>query len=81
MKSGKLIRRFSLADKREAILRASKWEDLDDYLELINSLVEEVAGGLRTEVISREEEIEFLSRVLSRLEKDEVLYLVAEGWL
>lgn len=59
-------------------MRTPKWEDLDDFLELINSLVEERADILRSERVSREEEIDFLSRVLSRLEKDETFYLVAE---
>lgn len=78
MKSGKLVRRFSAGDKREVILRTPRWEDLDDFLKLINSLVEERAEILRSELVSREEEIEFLSRVLSRLEKDELFFLVAE---
>jgi RimJ/RimL family protein N-acetyltransferase len=67
-----------LRDRREAILRTPKWEDLDDFLDLINSLVEERAEISRTELVSREEEIDFLSKVLSRLEKDEMFFLVAE---
>lgn len=51
---------------------------LDDFLGLFNSLVEEKADILKTEKVSREEEIEFLSKVLTRLEKDEMFYLVAE---
>jgi RimJ/RimL family protein N-acetyltransferase len=78
MKSGKLVRRFYAGDKREVILRTPKWEDLDDFLELINSLVAERADILRAESVSREEEIDFLARVLNRLEKDEMFYLVAE---
>jgi len=78
MKSGKIIRNFSTKDGRKVVLRTPKWEDLDDFLELINSLVEEKAEILRTEKVSREEEIDFLSKVLSRLEKDEMFCLVAE---
>jgi RimJ/RimL family protein N-acetyltransferase len=78
MKSGKVIRHFAAKDRCKVILRTPRWEDLDDFLELINSLVEEGAEILRNEKVSREEEIDFLSRVLSRLEKDEVFYLVAE---
>jgi len=59
-------------------LRTPKWEDLDDFLELINSLVDEKAEITRTEKVSREEEIDFLSKVLNHLEKDETFYLVAE---
>ena len=79
MKSGKLVRRFYARDKRKVILRTPRWEDLDDFLQLINSLVEERAEILRTESVPREEEIDFLSRVLSHLEKNEVFYLVAEA--
>jgi RimJ/RimL family protein N-acetyltransferase len=52
---------------------------VDDLLELINSLVEEGAEIGRAEKIeSREAEIDWLSRALASLEKDEVFYLVAE---
>ena len=78
MKSGKIFRSFTAKDRRKVVLRTPVWEDLDDFLELINSLVEERADILRTEKVSRDEEIDFLSRVLSRLEKDEMFYLVAE---
>jgi len=78
MKSGKLVWRFSAGDKREVILRTPKWEDLEDFLELINSLVAERVDILRAESVSRDEEIDFLARVLSRLEKDELFFLVAE---
>jgi len=78
MKSGKNIRSFIAKDGRKAVLRTPKWEDLDDLLGLINSLVDEKADITRTERVSREEEIDFLSKALSRLEKDETFYLVAE---
>jgi L-amino acid N-acyltransferase YncA len=78
MKSGKIVRSFFAKDGRKVVLRTPKWEDLDDFLEIINSLVDEGADILRTERVSREEEIDFLSKVLSRLEKDEMFYLVAE---
>ncbi|MCL6578505.1 MAG: GNAT family N-acetyltransferase [Candidatus Bathyarchaeota archaeon] len=78
MHSGEELKRFKAKDDRQVILRTPKWEDLDDFLELINSLVEEGADILRSEKVSREEEIDFLARVLSRLEKGEMFYLVAE---
>jgi RimJ/RimL family protein N-acetyltransferase len=59
-------------------LRTPKWDDLDDLLELINSLVKEGADILRSDKVLRDEEIDWLSRTLSRLEKDEAFYLVAE---
>lgn len=78
MKSGKIVRSFFAKDGRKVVLRMPRWEDLDDFLEIINSLVDEGADILRTERVSKEEEIDFLSKVLSRLEKDEMFYLVAE---
>lgn len=78
MKCGKIIRSFSAKDGREVVLRTPKWEDIDDCLELINSLVDEKANILRTEKVSREEEIDWLSKVLSSLEKDEMFHLVAQ---
>ncbi|MEM3699619.1 MAG: GNAT family N-acetyltransferase [Candidatus Bathyarchaeia archaeon] len=59
-------------------MRTPKWEDLDDLLELINSLVEEGAEIIRNEKVSREEEIDWLSKTLASLEKEEIFFLVAE---
>ncbi|MGC8895721.1 MAG: GNAT family N-acetyltransferase [Candidatus Bathyarchaeia archaeon] len=59
-------------------MRTPKWEDLDDLLGLINSLVEEGAEIIRNEKVSREEEVDWLSKTLASLEKDEVFFLVAE---
>ncbi|MEM3759649.1 MAG: GNAT family protein [Candidatus Bathyarchaeia archaeon] len=78
MKAGKTIRSFSAKDGRRVVLRTPKWEDLDDLLELINSLVEESAEIIRNEKVSREEEIDWLSKTLASLEKGEVFFLVAE---
>jgi RimJ/RimL family protein N-acetyltransferase len=78
MKTGKTIRSFIAKDGLKAVLRTPKWEDLDDLLELVNSLVDEKAEIATTEKFSREEEIDWLSKALSRLEKSETLYLVAE---
>jgi RimJ/RimL family protein N-acetyltransferase len=78
MQTGKVVGTFLAKGKRKIVLRTPRWEDLDDFLELINSLVEERADILRSDKVSREEEIDFMARVLSQLEKDEMLYLVAE---
>jgi len=78
MKAGTVIRSFTVKDGKKVILRAPKWEDLDDLLQLINSLVDERADIFRVEKASRMEEIDWLSRVLASLEKDEVFFLVAE---
>jgi len=78
MKAGKVVRSFIAKDGRQVVLRAPRWEDLDDLLELVNSLVDEKADIAKTEKVSREEEIDFLSKALSRLEKDETFYMLAE---
>ena len=78
MKTGEIIKTFTAKDGRKVILRTPKWEDLDDFLEAINSLVDEGADILRTQKVSREEEIEWLSHVLSHMERGEMLYVVGE---
>ncbi len=79
MKPGTIIRTFRARDGRDLVLRAVNWNDLDDLLELINALVDERANIIIDEKVTREEEIEWLSQRLARLEKDEALYLVAEA--
>jgi len=78
MKTGRVVRSLSLKDGRKAVLRTPKWEDLDDLLDLINSLVEEKADIIRGEKVTREEEIDWLASVLKRVETEEQFYLVAE---
>lgn len=78
MKAGTIIQSFSAKDGSPVIIRTIRWEDLDDLLELINSLVEEGADIARDEKISREGEIDWLSETLASVEKDKKLYLVAE---
>jgi RimJ/RimL family protein N-acetyltransferase len=78
MKSGKILETFSAKDGRKVVLRTPEWEDLDDLLELINSLVEEKAEIVMDEKLSRDQEAEWLSDALLGLEKGEVFFLVAE---
>jgi RimJ/RimL family protein N-acetyltransferase len=78
MKAGKNVRTFCGKDGRKVVLRTLRWEDFDDLLELINSLVEEKVDIVRTEKVSRQEEIDWLAGALGRLEKDEIFYLTAE---
>ncbi|HEX9261156.1 MAG TPA: GNAT family N-acetyltransferase [Candidatus Bathyarchaeia archaeon] len=78
METGKILKNFNAKDGRNVILRTPRWEDLDDLMELINSLVEEEAEILVTQKFTREAEAEWLHRALSRLEKDELFFLVAE---
>jgi RimJ/RimL family protein N-acetyltransferase len=78
MKPGKVIRTFSAKDGREIVLRTPMWSDLDDLMAMINSLVEERADILIDEKVSRDQEIDWFSRALARLEKDEAFYMVAQ---
>jgi RimJ/RimL family protein N-acetyltransferase len=78
MQVGKVLRRFPIIDWQEVVLRTPKREDLDDLMELINSLVDEKAEIARTAKVTRDEEAEWLPRMLARLEKDELVFLVAE---
>jgi RimJ/RimL family protein N-acetyltransferase len=78
LKTGKIIKSFNAKDGRNVILRTPRWEDLDGLLELINSLVDEKAEILITQKFTREEEAEWLTKALLRLEKNEAFFLVAE---
>ena len=78
LKTGEMLKKFNAKDGRNVILRTPRWEDLDDCLELINSLVEEKADIFVIQKFTKEAEAEWLLKTLSRLEKDEQFFLVAE---
>ena len=78
MKAGTMIREFKAKDGREVTLRAPKWDDLDDMLEFINALVDEGADIMMDTRQTREQEVDWLARLLTRLEKDEMSVVVAE---
>ena len=78
MKSGEILRRFTAKDGREVILRTPKWEDLDDLVELMNSIVDEGVDIATTQKITREGYTEQFKRRLALMEKGEVVRLVAE---
>lgn len=74
----KLYREFRLKDGRRVILRTPMWEDLDDLMELINSLVEEEALIVINRKVTREEEAEWLSEHLVNIEKGRAIVVTAE---
>ena len=78
MEAGRILRNFHAKDGQNVVLGTPRWEDLDDLLELINSLVDEKAEIYITEKFAREAEAEWLLNVHSRLERDEQFFLVAE---
>jgi RimJ/RimL family protein N-acetyltransferase len=78
LKTGKILKWFNARDGRRVVLRTPKWDDIDDLLGLINSLVDEEAEILMTQRFTREAETEWLRKALSRLEKNELFFLVAK---
>jgi L-amino acid N-acyltransferase YncA len=78
MRPGLVLADFAARDGRRVVVRTPRWEDLDDLLGLINSLVEEEAEIVVNERVTRDGEAEWLAGVLARLERDEVVHLVAE---
>jgi len=69
---------FAAKDGRKVILRSVRWEDLDDCIEFINSLVEEGADILRDTKVTREEEADWLGKRLAQVEKGELIDVIAE---
>ena len=78
MRAGKFVTNFKAKNGLDVVLRFPKWEDLDDLLEFINSLVDERAEILAITKATREQEAEWLSKRLVELEKDHRLQIVAE---
>ena len=78
MKAGTILREFEARDGRHVLLRTPTWGDLDDMLDFINSLVEEEAMILMETKQTREQEVDWLARGLSNMEKDRQVRVVAE---
>lgn len=74
----RVFKQFRAKDGRRVILREPHWEDLDDLLEFINSLVEEGADICRETVVTRKEEADWLGKRLAAVEKSEVIHIAAE---
>jgi RimJ/RimL family protein N-acetyltransferase len=79
MKVGKLYKVFEAKDGRKVTLRTPRWDDLDNLLELINSLVQEGADIMIDEKQTRDQEIDWLARVLPKIEKNEYIWVAAEA--
>ena len=74
----KVYREFRVKDGRTVVLRTPRMSDLDDFLEFINSLVDEGADILFTERTNREAEADWLGRLLAEIEKGDVICVAAE---
>jgi len=69
---------FLSKDGRKVTLRSLRWEDLDDCVEFINSLVEEGSEILLEAKVTRNEEADWLGKRLASMEKGELVDVVAE---
>jgi RimJ/RimL family protein N-acetyltransferase len=78
MKEGTIYRSFTARDGRKVTLRAPKWGDLDDMLQFINGLVEEKAMILMNEKQTRDSEINWMNTLMSGVERDKMIAVVAE---
>lgn len=78
LRAGQLYKEVVLGDGRKAVLRAPDWHDLDDFLGLINELVDEHADILRSTHSSQGEEVEWLGDRLTAIEKGSLIALVAD---
>jgi RimJ/RimL family protein N-acetyltransferase len=78
IRAGRIYKVFKAKDGRKVTLRAPRWDDLDDLLDMINSLVEESAEIIMDHKLTRDEELNWLARALSEQEKREKIYVAAE---
>ena len=78
MEPGQILHRFTAKGGRDVILRTPKWEDIDDLLELINTLIDENADIWMRETVTGNDQIDWLSRRLAAIEKCEIIQIVAE---
>jgi GNAT superfamily N-acetyltransferase len=78
VRSGAIVAEFSVKDGQKVVFRTPRWEDLDELLELINSLVEDKAEIVISDKLTWKEEADWLADLLVRLEKDQAFFFVAE---
>lgn len=78
MLKAQVLREFVARNDKKVILRKPRWEDLDDLLDFINSLVEEGADIMLEGPVTREEEADWLGKRLASIEKREIIGVVAE---
>ena len=74
----KVYKEFHSKDGRKVVLRTPRMSDLDDFLEFINSLIDEGADILMTEKVSREAEADWLGKLLAEVEKGQAMCVVPE---
>ena len=84
VRAGQVYKRFVAKDGRTGVvLRAAKWEDLDDMMEFANGLAAEHLddinfGVLLSKRVTRDEEAEWLAKKLVRIEQGTEVSVVAQ---
>jgi len=83
MKPGTKYRQFIDKEGVTVILRAMRWEDLDDLLEIINGLIDERdenpnLGIIMDQKQTRDSEAQFISSTLQGIENGSVINVLAE---
>ena len=79
LKAGSIFKKVKLKDGTVAVLRAPKWEDVDEFLAFINGLIDE--GDLYLSIQTKptwEEELDWHANRLVQVEKGELVVCVAE---
>ena len=71
-------RTFVAKDGRKVTFRPLRWEDLNDCIEFINSLVDEGSDIVLETKVTRDEEADWLGKRLASMEKGELVDIVAE---
>jgi RimJ/RimL family protein N-acetyltransferase len=73
-----MFRAFTLTDGTDVVLRALKWSDLDDLLELYNELIDEEAmiGGEKK--MTRDEQVDRHADMMKDMEGGRSITIVAE---
>lgn len=76
--SGKIVKTFKSKKGNDIVIRCPKWEDLDELLSFINSLIEEdtfimALGDKKT----KDEEIEYLVDAIKQIEQNKKVQLFA----
>ncbi len=79
MREGTIYRDFVDRKGRPVTLRAPKWSDVDGLLALFNGIVDEGGDILMGTRSTRESELDFVSRLLTNVEKDRTISVVAES--
>ena len=74
-----IYKSFKTKNGQTIILRNLKCEDLDDFLDLMNSIANEHGIHGREKEITREEAADILANTLSKISRGETIHIVAES--